>query len=199
MISEAGQERSTHGIFVASGRDLTMSFSVKFNKPGALYIGIDGYRESFKGNTHLVRFALTPERIAWDQKRGGPESKHAVSEVARAARLAKRPIPQPTPEQLADPNYFRTEELAARDAQFPIGEWHHVLLEVSGNELVAQVDGETLIATATDADTKKNRIGVGLTGRGTALMDNVRISENARRPDWAEVKAKLAAGTKTVP
>jgi len=191
IISQAGQERSTHGVIMVSGRDLTVAFSVKFTKPGALYIGIDGYKESFKGNTHLVRFSLTPERMAWDQKRGGPESKLAVGEAAKAARSAKQPIPQPTPEQLADPNFFRTEELAARNIRSPVGEYHQVLLEVSGNELVAQVDGQTLLATATEADTMKNRIGIGLTGRCTVILDEVRVWENARRDDWQAVKSKL--------
>ena len=74
-----------------------------------------------------------------------------------------------------------------------MGDWHDVLLEVSGNELVAQVNGEKLFATALEADSMKNRIGVGFTGRGTVLIDRVRISENTRRADWAEVKARLDA------
>ncbi|HSI62123.1 MAG TPA: hypothetical protein VLE43_03365, partial [Candidatus Saccharimonadia bacterium] len=161
-----------------------------------------GFKESFKGNTHLVRFSLTPERIAWDQHRGGPESKHAVSEAVKAARAARQPLPKGTPEQLTDPNFFRIEELASRTIKCAVGEWHEVLLEVSGNELVAQVDGEKLFATALEADSMKNRIGVGLTGRGTVLIDRVRISENTRRPDWEKVKAESkgaatpATGTK---
>jgi hypothetical protein len=38
----------------------------------------------------------------------------------------------------------------------------------------------------------KNRIGLGLTGRGTVLIDDVTITENTRRPDWEQLKAKLA-------
>ena len=38
----------------------------------------------------------------------------------------------------------------------------------------------------------KNRIGLGLTGHGTVLINRVRISENTRRADWEQVKAKLA-------
>lgn len=193
VTAAPGQERATHGAFLVGGHDLTLAFSVKFFQAGTLFIGVDGYKEEFQGNTHLVRFSLTPERMAWDQKRGGPISKHAISEANRAARQAKLPIAQPTAEQLADPNFFRTEELAAREIQCPVGQWHDVLLEVSGNELVAQVDGQTLLATATVADAKKNRIGLGLTGRSTVLVDNFRVWENRRRTDWEQVKAALAA------
>jgi hypothetical protein len=185
-VSRAGQASSTHGIFIAKAHDLTIAFAMKFTAPGVLYIGVDGYKESFKGNTHLVRFSLTPERMAWDQHRGGPDSKHAVGEAMKAARAAKQPLPQGTPEQLADPSFFRIEPLAARAIHCAVGEWHDVLIEVSGNELVAQVDGEKLFATALEADSMKSRIGVGLTERGTVLIDRVRISENTRRDDWKQ-------------
>jgi hypothetical protein len=192
--SRAGQERSTHGVVMVSAHDLTVSFAVKFTKPGSLYIGVDGYKEEFKGNTHLVRFGLTPDHIVWDQHRGGPESKHEVGEANKAARAAKQSIPQPTKEQLADPHFFRIEELTSKPVQCPTDEWHQVMLEVSGNELVAQIDDAKLFATATEADSQKNRIGFGLTGRGIALIKNLRITENTRRSDWQEVKTKFAAG-----
>lgn len=192
-IARAGQERSTHGAFPSIAHDLTVSFMVKFAAPAALYIGVDGYKEEFKGNTHLVRFSVTPEQIGWDQKRGGPDSKHAISEANRAARAAKQPILKATAEQLADPSFFRTESLTSKPVHAAIGEWHHVLLEVSGNDLVAQVDGDVLWATSTVADSKKSRIGVGVTGRGAVLIDNLRISENTRRADWEKVKARYAA------
>lgn len=191
--SRAGQERSTHGVVMVGAHDLTIEFAAKFTKPGSLFVGVDGYKKEFKGNTHLVRFSLTPERIAWDQHRGGPESKHAVSEAMKAARAAKQPLPRGTPEQLADPHFFRIEELASKPIQCAVNEWHQVLVEVSGNELVAQVDGEKLLATAVEADSQKNRVGFGLTGRGTVLIKNLRISENTRRADWRQVKTLLTS------
>jgi hypothetical protein len=127
VTTKVGQERATHGVWMVGGHNLTMAFSLKFIKSGSLFIGIDGCKEEFQGNTHLVRFSLTPDRMAWDQKLGDPESKHAVSEANKAARVVKQPIPQPTSQQLADPNFFRTEELAAREIQCPIGQWHDVL------------------------------------------------------------------------
>lgn len=182
-VSRAGQKQSTHGVIVAKVHDLTISFAVKFTKPGALYIGVDGYKEAYKGNTHLVRFELTPERMAWDQHRGGPESKHAVGEAMKAARAAKQEMPKATAAQLADPNFFRIEALASKEIQCAVGEWHEVMIEVSGNELVAQVDGEKLAATAAEADSMKSRIGFGLTKGGTVLIDRVRIYENTPRKD----------------
>jgi hypothetical protein len=199
VLSQAGQDRASHGAFMAKAQNLTVAFSMKFVKAGTLYIGVDGYKEEFQGNTHLVRFSLTPERMGWDQKRGGPESKHAVGEAMKAARKAKQPLPKATAKQLADPTFFRTEELAARDIECAIGPWHEVLLEVNGNDLVAQVDGEVLIAVSTVADAMKNRIGLGLTGRGEVLIDNVRILENSRRADWEEVKTKLAVNAESKP
>lgn len=188
-VSESGQERSTHGAIMVTAQDITVAFRMKFTKPGTLYIGVDGYNERHQGNTHLVRFSLTPSRMGWDQKLGGAESKHAIGEANRAARKAKQPLPVATREQLADPTFFRTEEIAAREIDCPAGEWHDVLLEVSGDDLLAQVDGEMLTATSSVAHGKKNRIGIGLTGRGTVLIDNVRIWENQRRPDWKGIES----------
>lgn len=191
--SRAGQKRSTHGVVMVRAHDLTVMFDVKFTKPGSLFIGVDGYKEEFKGFTHLVRFSLTPERIAWDQHRGGPESKHAISDANRAARAAKQTITRATPEQLADPDFFRIEDLTSKPIHCAVDEWHRVLIEVNGNELVAQVDGEKLFATAAEADSQKNRVGFGLTGHGIALIKNLRINENTRRADWQQ--AKVAAAT----
>jgi hypothetical protein len=196
-VSQPGQGSATHGAFLVPARDVTVSFAVKFLKAGTIFVGVDGYKEEFRGNTHLVRFSLTPERIAWDQMRGGPESKREVGEAAKAARKAKQPIPKATAEQLADPTFFRIEDLAAKPIECGVGTWHQVMLEINGNDLVAQVDGQTLLATATVADTMKNRIGLGLTGRSTALIDNVRVWENHRRADWEQVKAGLAVSAES--
>ncbi|HWB00670.1 MAG TPA: hypothetical protein VG713_19385 [Pirellulales bacterium] len=190
--SQAGQPSSTHGVFAIEAHDLTIAFKVKFLQPANLFVGVDGYSELFRGNTHLVRFSLTPESMGWDQKRGGPASKHAVGEAMKAARLAKQPLPAPTAEQLADPTFFRTEELAAVPIDCDVGSWHDVLLEINGNDLVAQVDGQTLLATSTVADAAKNRIGFGMVKRATLLIDDVRIWDNKRRADWDEVKSTLS-------
>ncbi len=195
-VSRTGQGRATHGVFAVTDRDITIAFRVKFIEPGVLYIGVDGYNEMYQGNAHLVRFSLTPERFVWDQKRGGPASKRVVGEAMKGARAARKPIAVPTPEQLADPTFFRTEELAAAPLDCPVGQWHDVLLEINGNELVAQVDGHTLLATATVADAQKSRVGIGLTGRSTLLIDDFRILANTRRPDWEQVKAKLVERSK---
>lgn len=194
-VARAGQARATHGAFMVKAHDLTVAFAMKFVAPGTLYIGVDGYKPEFNGNTHLGRFSLTPERMAWDEHRGGPESKHAVGAAMKAARQAKAPLPKGTAAQLADPSFYRREQLTSKPAACAVGEWHEVLLEVTGNEIVAQVDGEKLFVTATVADAMKNRIGVGLTGHGTVLIDRVRITENTRRADWEQVKAKLSPST----
>ena len=45
---------------MVGGHNYTLAFSVTFDAPVTLYVGIDGYKEEFKGNTHLVRFSLAP-------------------------------------------------------------------------------------------------------------------------------------------
>jgi len=191
MTSRAGQERSTHATFAVAERNLSVSLAVTFVEPGSLFISFDGYNEMYRGNAHLVRFALTPTEIVWDEKRGGPESKREVGAAMKAARAARKPLPQPTAEQLADPKFFHTATLATKPFKYELGRRYDVLLEVNGNDLVAQIDGQVVAAVATVADAEKSRLGLGLTGRSTALLDDIRITANTRRNDWEQVLTKL--------
>ncbi len=64
-------------------------------------------------------------------------------------------------------------------AKLDDGKWHQVLVEIRGNEAVAQVDDVVLRATGAVFDVKKSRL-VFLVGQsGTMLIDNVKVWENS--------------------
>lgn len=195
-----GTERTPCVITRLSARDVTVGFTAKFTEAGVLVLVIDGENPSFGGKTHLIKLELRTDRVTLFQKRGSAESKRLQTAANRKARAADEKIPQVTPEQLADDDFYRTEAIASAPLRFGVGEWHNVLLEISGNEIVAQVDAQPpLFAMATVADAAKSRMFFGISGRGTALIDNVCASENSRRVDWPETKARIVGegATKT--
>ncbi|MBI5685561.1 MAG: hypothetical protein HZC54_10810 [Verrucomicrobia bacterium] len=162
------------------GRDLTIGFSVKFTKPGLVLFLVDG-ESKFGGTAHLLRVALGNKFAALQQDRGSLESKkEQAAEKAKAAKEGRKPAP-PTKEQLADPKFYRTEMLDRKTADVTDGQWHSVLVEICGNDAVAQVDGVVLRAKGSVFDEKKARlyflIGLG----GTMLVDDVKVWENTPR------------------
>lgn len=192
-VAQGHTERTPSVLARLAGRDVTVHFAAKFTEAGVLTLVIDGENAAFGGKTHLFKLELRPDRLTIFQKRGTADSKHAQVAANRKARAAGEKIATATAEQLADTDHYRTEEIAARPMRFAVGEWHEVLLEVSGHEIVAQVDDQPpLFATATVADAEKHRMFFGISGRGTALIDNVRVTENIRRADWEQIKAKLS-------
>ncbi|MBI5818388.1 MAG: hypothetical protein HZA88_05325 [Verrucomicrobia bacterium] len=160
------------------GRNLTIQFSVKMAKPGLVLFLVDG-ESQFGGTAHLLRVALGNKFAALQQDRGSLESKKAqAAEKAKAAKEGRKPAP-PTPEQLADPKFYRTETLDRKPAKLDDGQWHHVLIEMRGNEAVAQVDGVVLRATGTVFDAKKSRLVFLIGLSGTMLIDDVKVWENS--------------------
>lgn len=161
------------------GRDLTLQFSVKFAKPGLVLFLVDG-ENKFGGTAHLLRVALGNKFAALQQDRGSLESKKAqAAEKAKAAKEGRKVTP-PTKEQLADPKFYRTEMLDRKAADVTDGQWHHVLVEICGNDAVAQVDGVVLRAKGSVFDEKKARIYFLIGMSGTMLVDNVKVWENSR-------------------
>ncbi|MCX6906675.1 MAG: hypothetical protein NTY01_01390 [Verrucomicrobia bacterium] len=161
------------------GRDLTIGFSVKFAKPGLVLFLVDG-ESKFGGTAHLLRVALGGKFAALQQDRGSLESKQAqAAEKAKAAKEGRKPAP-PTQEQLADPKFYRTETLDRKPVELADGQWHRVLIEICGNDAVAQVDGVVLRATGSVFDAKKVRIYFLIGMSGTMLIDNVKVWENTR-------------------
>ena len=73
------------------------------------------------------------------------------------------------------------------------GEWHTLVIEILGKEMLATIDGEKAGYGENDriADPKAN---VGLTVTGEAVsFRNVHVWEAQPNPDWAANKSKLAA------
>ena len=159
------------------GRNLTIQFSVKFAKPGLVLFLVDG-ESQFGGTAHLLRVALGGKFAALQQDRGSLDSKKAQAAEKAAAAKEGRKVAPPTKEQLADPKFYRTETLDRKDASLADGQWHHVLVEICGNDAAAQVDGVLLRAKGTVFDVQKARMFFLVGMSGTMLVDDVKVWEN---------------------
>ncbi len=176
-----------------AARDVTIQFAMKYVQPGNFLFLLDG-ESQFGGAAHLVRVGLGPKLAVVQQDRGSLKSKLAQKVEKESAAKAGRKPPTPTAEQLADPAFYRTERLAAQPREIANGHWHHVLVEVSGAEVVVQVDdGAPMVATSPVVAAEKSRDVFLVGGAATALIDEVKVWENSRRADWSELKAKLSS------
>jgi hypothetical protein len=164
------------------GHNLTVAFRMKFAQPGYFLFLIDGDSQ-FGGQAHLLRFALAFGQEQLAQDRGTPASHLAQGAARAAAQKEGAKLPTPSPEQLADPTYYRTESLAKQTAKTTDGEWHQVLIEVVGNEVLAQMDDLPLLrGKGTVLDAKKSRIVFLVGSSGTVLVSQVRVWENQPKP-----------------
>jgi hypothetical protein len=179
------QPDDAHGPAISApieGHNLTVAFRMKFAEAGYFLFLIDGDSQ-FGGQAHLLRFALAfgQEQIAQD--RGTPESHSAQGAARAAAQKEGTKLPTPSPEQLADPKFYRTESLAKQPAKTADGEWHQVLIEVVGNDALAQMDDlPPLRGKGTVLDAKKSRIVFLVGSSGTVLVSDVRVWENQPKP-----------------
>ena len=159
-----------------SGRDLDLSCKVKLDEKGNCLILVDG-ESAFGGSAHLLRVSIYGNTLAIAQDRGSPQS-HIEHGKLRAA-LAKegKKMPPPTPEQLADPTYYRTERLATAPLQAKPGEWIKLDVVLRGNQVTVTVnDSQKLDAKGTVFDVAKSRL-VYLVGQGRKLwVDEVKAS-----------------------
>lgn len=173
------------------GRNVTIQFAMKYVQPGNFLFLLDG-ESQFGGAAHLLRVGLGPKVAVLQQDRGSTKSKLAQKMEKDLAAKAGRKPPTPTPEQLADPQFYRTERLAMQPRAITDGQWHHALVEVSGSEVVVQVDdGPPMLATSPVMDAEKSRVVFLVGGAATALIDDVKVWENSPRADWSERKAQL--------
>jgi len=158
---------------VIDGRDLIVEFDVKIQRPGYFLFLIDGDSQ-FGGQAHLLRFSIGGMQYQLAQDRGDPASKLAQKKE-REKRGGKRVAP--TPEQLADPAFYRVERLAARRERLKPGQWEHVRIELRGNNATVQYgQREALKARGTVWDTPKSRV-VFLVGQaGEVWLDNVKVT-----------------------
>jgi hypothetical protein len=78
------------------------------------------------------------------------------------------------------------------------GEWHTLVVELVGNEMLASLDGKHVAFGANDAlDVDKANLGLTVAGASVAFKD-LSVWEARPNADWGQTKAKLlAARTKT--
>jgi hypothetical protein len=181
-LRAVAQPDDSHGPSIGvpiSGHDLTIEFDVRFAKANGYFLFLIDGASQYGGQAHLLRFAATPRLIQLMQDRGDLASKKAQKKE-RDANGGKR-IP-PTPEQLADPKFYRIEQLARQNAKPSDGKWHHVRIELRGNNVTARLDdGPMLSGKGTVLDEPKSRI-VFLVGQsGDIRIDKVRVTNQKQR------------------
>lgn len=160
-----------------AGRNLVIECSIRLIKPGLILFLVDGDSQ-YGGQAHLLRVALGDKFAALQQDRGSLASKQAqAAEKAKAAKEGRKLLP-PTKEQLADPQFYRTETLDRKPAQLGDGQWHHLRVAINGNAAEAKVDDVVLRATGSVFDVKKSRLVFLIGLAGTMQLDNVKVWEH---------------------
>lgn len=77
-------------------------------------------------------------------------------------------------------------------ANFAASEWHTAVVEINGQEMVAQIDGTTKVGFGGHELLDRPKANFGLTvAGGPAEFRDLSIVAAASRPDWAETKARL--------
>lgn len=81
--------------------------------------------------------------------------------------------------------------LGKADMKFAPGEWHTMLVEILGSEMLAQVDDKAFAFGANERVTmEKKTFGFPVSGE-TFVVDKVRLWKVTPNPDWAESRKKL--------
>jgi len=84
--------------------------------------------------------------------------------------------------------------LGTGTVDFKPGEWHSMLIEVQGKEMLAQVDDKVFaFGEHAGIDQDKSTFGFPVTGEGF-VVDSIRVWEATPNPDWAANKQKLPSG-----
>jgi hypothetical protein len=158
------------------GRDVAASYKVKLDEKGNCLMLIDG-ESAFGGSAHLLRVSIYGSTLTLAQDRGTPKSHLDQAAAKAAAKKEGRPLPPPTPEQLADPRFYRTERLGGAPLQVKPGEWIRIDVVLKGNDVTVTVNGmQEVKAKGTVFDVAKSRM-VFLVGQGkTVWIDEVRVS-----------------------
>ena len=158
-----------------AGRDLTVGCKVKLDDKGNCLMLIDG-ESAFGGSAHLLRVSINGNTLAIAQDRGTPESHIKQGKLRAALTKEGKKVPQPTAEQLADPQFYRTERLASAPLQTKPGDWIKVDVAIKGNDVTVMVnDTQKLTAQGMVFDVAKSRL-VFLVGQGRKLwIEEVRV------------------------
>lgn len=157
-----------------TGHDLSLSYKVKLDEKGNCLMLVDG-ESAFGGSAHLLRVSLYGNTVAIAQDRGTPKSHIEQGAAVAAARKEGKTVPPPTKEQLADPEFYRTERLASAPLQAKPGEWIKIDVTLKGNDVSVTLNGtQKLDAKGAVFDVAKSRL-VFLVGQGKKVwIDEVR-------------------------
>ena len=131
-------------------QDGAVQIDFKLEGATAFHLGFDPAPGTLKKKGHLFAVVITPE--GW-QITEQPDKNDATSKAVVHAKAATK---------------------------FPRGDWFTLMVEMKGNDVVAQVAGkEPLRATAKDFHVKKPGLVFRAGGKGQheALVDNVRVWE----------------------
>jgi hypothetical protein len=159
-----------------AGRDLAVSCKVKLDEKGNCLMLIDG-ESAFGGSAHLLRVSIYGNTLAIAQDRGTPQSHITQGKLRAALTKEGKKVPPPTAEQLADPQFYRTQRLASAPLQAQPGAWIKLDVSLRGNDVTVTVnDKQKLTALGTVFDVAKSRL-VFLVGQGRKLwIDEVRAA-----------------------
>lgn len=155
---------------------LHAAWRVKLDEKGNCLALIDG-ESAFGGAAHLLRVSVYGSTLTLAQDRGTPQSHLDQAADKAKAKKAGKPVPQPTPEQLADPKFYRTERLASAPLKAKPGEWLAFDVVLTGNDVVVTVNGDQKLTTkGTVFDVEKSRL-VFLVGQGKKVwIDDVHLA-----------------------
>ena len=158
-------------------KNTTVTFKLKRESGAYALMLIDG-ESSFGGQAHLLRVAVSGERLTIAQDRGSPKSKLDQAKLKAEAKKAGQPLPKATPLQLADPWFYRTESLTTAKLTKKPEEWIKIEVITHGNGVTVTIDDKQMVtAKATILDVKKSKL-VFLVGNGKKLwLDDVHATE----------------------
>lgn len=157
-----------------------MSYKLK-REPGSYALMLIDGESAFGGQAHLLRVAISGDRLTVAQDRASLASKAEQAKAKAAAKKAGQPQPKPTAEQLADPSFYRTDSLATAKLTSKPTDWLKVDVIVQGNDVTVTInDSQVVKAKATVLSVAKSRL-VFLAGAGKKLwLDEVRA--RSRQP-----------------
>lgn len=159
-------------------KNAMVTFRIKREAGSYALMLIDG-ESAFGGQAHLLRVAVSGDRVVVAQDRGSPKS-HADQAKARtdAKKAGQPPPPKPTPLQLSDPWFYRTEQLASATIKKKPEEWLKVEVIVHGNSVTVTLDDNQMVtAKATILDAQKSKL-VFLAGNGKKLwLDDIKATD----------------------
>lgn len=157
-------------------KNVTLSFKLK-REPGVYALMLIDGESVFGGQAHLLRVAVNGNNLTIAQDRGSPKSHLDQAKAKAAAKKAGQPLPKPTPTELADPWYYRTEVLATAKLTSKPEEWLHIEVIAHGNGVTVTINDKQMItAKSTVLDVAKSKL-VFLAGNGKKLwIDDVQAA-----------------------